>query len=148
MKILHASSELHPYSKSGGLADMAGALAKSLAALGHQVGVVTPLHRGIREKFPALKKFDWHIDLPLGPRRVTAGVWTLQPSAGHTIYFIDQPEFFDRPGLYGAQGADYPDNAERFIFSPSASPNWRVICRGVRNWFICTTGRRRWSRCW
>lgn len=116
MKILHASSELHPYSKSGGLADMAGALAKSLAALGHQVGVVTPLHRGIREKFPALKKFDWQIDLPLGPRRVTAEVWTLQPSAGHTIYFIDQPEFFNRPGLYGTQGADYPDNAERFVF--------------------------------
>lgn len=47
---------------------------------------------------------------------MTAEVWTLQPSAGLTIYFIDHPEFFDRPGLYGAQGADYPDNAARFIF--------------------------------
>ena len=46
MKILLASSEVHPYSKTGGLADMVGALAKFLARAGHQVGVVTPLYRG------------------------------------------------------------------------------------------------------
>ena len=50
MKILLVTSELHPYSKSGGLADMVGALAKTLALDGNEVGVVTPLYRGIREK--------------------------------------------------------------------------------------------------
>ena len=89
MKILLASSELHPYSKSGGLADMVGALAKSLAVLGNEVGVITPLYRGIRAKFPALKKFDWQLDLLLGTERATAEVWTLNPSANLTIYFID-----------------------------------------------------------
>ena len=52
MKILLASSEVHPYSKTGGLADMVGALAKALARDGHQVGLVTPLYAGIAERFP------------------------------------------------------------------------------------------------
>ena len=50
MKILLASSELFPFSKTGGLADMVGALAKALGRAGHQVGVVTPLYAGIRER--------------------------------------------------------------------------------------------------
>ena len=48
MKILLASSEVHPYSKTGGLADMVGALGKALARAGHKVRMVTPLYRGIR----------------------------------------------------------------------------------------------------
>jgi starch synthase len=116
MRILLASSEVHPYSKTGGLADMVVALAKTLGRLGHQVGVVTPLYRGILERFPGIKKFDWWIDLPLGPYRVSAEVWTDQPSAGLTIYFIRQDGFYDRPGLYSEGGHDYLDNSQRFIF--------------------------------
>jgi starch synthase len=116
MRILLASSEVHPYSKSGGLADMVGALAKFLGRAGQKVGVVTPLYRGTREQFPEIKKFDWWMDLPLGPVRVQANVWTLEPSEGLTIYFIDQPGFFDRRSLYGEGGHDYADNARRFIF--------------------------------
>ena len=74
MKILLASSEVHPFSKTGGLADMVGAMGKALAEAGHQVGLVTPLYGGIRERFPEIKKIDWHMDLPLGPRRVQAGL--------------------------------------------------------------------------
>ena len=116
MRILLASSEVHPYSKSGGLADMVGALAKWLGRAGHQVGVVTPLYRGIFERFPEIKKLDWWLDLPLGPYRTTAEVWTLEPSPGVTIYFINQPIFYDRPNLYQENGIDYTDNAQRFIF--------------------------------
>jgi starch synthase len=116
MKILLASSEVHPYSKTGGLADMVGAIGKALGEAGHQVGIVTPLYRGIREKFPGLQKLEWHMDLPLGARRVQAEIWTLEPSAGVTIYFVDHAEFFQRPGLYNENGADYGDNAARFIF--------------------------------
>ena len=116
MKILLATSELHPYSKSGGLADMVGALGKWLGRAGHQVGVVTPLYRGILERFTGLKKLDWWLDLPLGPYRTQAEVWTLEPSKGLTIYFIHQPLFYDRPALYHENGIDYPDNAQRFIF--------------------------------
>ena len=121
MKILLASSEVHPYSKTGGLADMAGALAKALAHAGHQVGVVTPLYRGIQERFPAIQKMDWRMDLPLGSDRVQAEVWTLQPGPRFTIYFIHHPQFFQRAGgLYSENGVDYPDNAARFIFFSKA----------------------------
>ena len=116
MKILLASSEVHPYSKTGGLADMVGALAKTLAAGGHKVGVVTPLYAGILKQFPKIKKLDWRIDLPLGDTQVQAEVWTLVLNARLTIYFIKQPALYERAQLYQEQGKDYPDNAGRFIY--------------------------------
>jgi starch synthase len=116
MKILLASSEALPYSKTGGLADMVGALAKFLARAGHQVGLVTPLYRGTRERFPDIRAFDWKLDLPFGPDRVAGGVWISEAGPDLTVYFIDQPAFFDRSGIYQERGIDYPDNAERFIF--------------------------------
>src|ERR1043166_2009031 len=107
MKILLASSEVYPYSKSGGLAVMvgglgkrlaraghevgvgttrdrgerAGALGKWLARAGHEVGVVTPLYRGIRERFSGIKKTGSVLDLPLGPQRAQAEVCPLLPTA-------------------------------------------------------------------
>jgi len=116
MRILVASSEVLPYSKTGGLADMVGALAKFLARAGHQVGVVTPLYRGVRERFPTLRPLDWKLDLPLGTGRVAGSIWTLEPAPEFTIYFIEQKEFFERGDLYQERGFDYPDNAERFVF--------------------------------
>ncbi len=120
MKLLLASSELHPYSKTGGLADMVGSLAKALALAGHQVGVVTPLYRGIREGFPGIRKLDWHLALPLGLRWFEGEIWTLDPSPGLTIYFVHQPEFYQRASLYQDQGVDYADNGERFVFFSKA----------------------------
>src|SRR2546423_6734992 len=120
MKILLASSELHPYSKTGGLADMVGALAKTLARRGHEGGVVTPLYLGVRERFPQLKRLDLPLDLPLGATRIAAEVWTLSPEKNLTIYFLEQPEFYQRSDLYQKYGVDYPDNAERFIFFSKA----------------------------
>lgn len=116
MRLLLASSEVHPYSKSGGLADMVAALAKALGKAGHHVGLVTPLYRGIRAKFPGLQRLDYFLEVPLGEERLSAEVWTLSPSQGLTIYFVDRPEFYDRPGLYNEQNRDYPDNAARFLF--------------------------------
>jgi starch synthase len=116
MRILLASSEVHPFSKSGGLADMVGALAKALGRAGHHVGLVTPLYSGIPDRFPGIQRFDWWIDLPLGAGRVQASIWTLQPSPGLTIYFVDHAPFYSRASLYGEAGHDYPDNAQRFIF--------------------------------
>ena len=120
MKILLASSEVHPYSKTGGLADMVGALGKTLARAGHQIGVVTPLYAGVRERFPEMKPAGMDLELPLGPRRVSGCVWSLESSAGYTVCFVDAPEFYQRAGLYQEQGIDYADNAERFIFFSKA----------------------------
>ncbi|HET7625176.1 MAG TPA: glycogen synthase GlgA [Verrucomicrobiae bacterium] len=120
MRILLASSEVHPYSKTGGLADMVGALAKTLARGGHEVGLVTPLYSGIRERFPEIKPLHFPLDLPLGANRVEGEIWILQPAQRLRIYFVDQPDFFQRASFYQRDGVDYPDNAERFIFFSKA----------------------------
>jgi starch synthase len=116
MNILLASSEVHPFSKTGGLADMVGALGKALTRAGHEARIVTPLYRGIRENFPQIRRVDWRFDLPLGTRRVQAELWSLKIDNGPMAFFIDQPEFYRRAGLYQEDDVGYPDNAERFIF--------------------------------
>lgn len=120
MRILLASSEVHPYSKTGGLADMVGSLGKALAQSGHRVGIVTPLYLGTRERCPELKLLELSLDLPLGVNPIHGEIWAHEPVPGLTIYFIDQPHFYQRPSLYQKDGADYPDNAERFIFFSKA----------------------------
>jgi starch synthase len=141
MKILLASSEVHPYSKTGGLADMVGALAKALARAGHEVGVVTPLYGGIREKFPQLQSLDWKLDLPLGTRHAHGEVLTLAAAERLTMYFVDQPEYYLRPSLYlQPDGTTYPDNAERYIFFSKAVVNlarylpWQPELVHVHDW--------------
>jgi starch synthase len=119
MKILLASSEVYPYSKTGGLADMVAGLSNTLARRGHEVGVVTPLYTGIRERFAEIKSLDWQMNLPLGARSVSAKVWTLDAEPRLRIYFVDYA-FFQRNSLYEENGVDYPDNAERFIFFSKA----------------------------
>jgi starch synthase len=121
MKILLASSEVHPYSKTGGLADMVGSLGKALARAGHRVGIVTPLYMGIRERVPGLRQSSLPLDFPLGLRRVFGEVWESEIEPRLTIYFVDQPEFYQRSTLYQKYGADYDDNAERFIFLSKAA---------------------------
>jgi starch synthase len=122
MKILLASSEVHPYSKSGGLADMVGALGKFLARDGHQVSVVTPLYSNILERFPEIKKLDWQLNLPLGNQWVQGNVYVRTFEDQLTIYFIDQKFFYQRTALY-SEGVDYADNAERFTFFSKAVVN-------------------------
>jgi starch synthase len=121
MHVLHVASELHPFSKTGGLADMVGALTKTLAATGHRVHVVTPLYRGIRPRHPELHPANWRFDLPLGPSLVPGEFWKLEPEPNLTLWFVDQPHFFDRAGIYGEGQTDYPDNAARFAFFAKAS---------------------------
>ena len=140
MRILLVSSEVHPYSKTGGLADMVGALGKALARSGHEVRIVTPLYRAIRENFPQIKREDWQFDLPLGARRVQAGLLSLQVEKGLTVYFIQQPEFYFRAGIYQEDDFSYADNAERFIFFSKCIAHlarylpWRPDIVHVNDW--------------
>jgi starch synthase len=121
MKLLLAGSEVHPYSKTGGLADMIGALAKMLARHGHEVSLVTPLYNGIREKFPDMNSVDVKLDLPMGAHNVQGEVWVLEPITNLRIYFIDQPDYYFRHSPYlQPDGNGYPDNDERFIFFSKA----------------------------
>ena len=140
MKILLATSEVYPYSKTGGLADMVAALAKTLARQGHEVGVVTPLYGSIRENYPEIKKMEWVLELPLDWHQIQGGVYYLNVDKGLTYYFIEQEEFFDRPGIYQHEGKDYPDNPERFIFFSKAVAHlaqflpWRPDLVHVHDW--------------
>src|SRR5208283_2735928 len=108
MKILLASSEVHPYSKTGGLADMVGALGKALARAGHEARIVTPLYPGILGRFPGMCRVDWQFDLSLGARQVQAQLWSLEVEKGLMVYFVDQPEFYRRAGLYLENHVSYP----------------------------------------
>jgi len=118
MRILIAASEFFPYSKSGGLADMVGALAKALARHGNQVGVVTPLYPGVRRHFPDME--STRLTVPLGAHTIDARVGHATTPQGIRVHFIDHPPFFDREGFYQERGRDHPDNAERFIFFAKA----------------------------
>ena len=115
MQILHATAEIHPYSKTGGLADMVGALTKSLAEANHTVGVVTPLYPSIRTNQSDLQLLDYEMVLPLGPEQLSARIWTLEPSQNLTIYFVENEELYDRKTFYFEA-----DNARRFIFLSKA----------------------------
>jgi len=140
MNILLASSEVHPYSKTGGLADMVGALGKALARDGHEVRIVTPLYRSIREKLPQIKHEDWQFDLSLDARRVQAELFSLKVEKGLTVYFIQQPEFYFRDGLYMEDDTSYADNAARFIFFSKCVAHlarylpWRPDIVHVNDW--------------
>lgn len=140
MNILLASSEVFPYSKTGGLADMVGSLAKTLALAGHAARVVTPLYRGIQEQYPQMRQVDWWLELPLGDRRVQAEVFFLEPEKNLTIYFIRQPEFFEREGYYQENNVSYIDNDQRFIFFSKCVAHlarylpWRPDVIHVHDW--------------
>lgn len=140
MNVFLASSEVYPFSKTGGLADMASALSKALAREGHEARVVSPLYRGVRERYPQMRRVDWYFDLPLGNRRVQAGLWLLEMEKGEAAYFIEQPGFFDRPALYHEHNISYADNADRFIFFSKCVAHlarylpWRPDIVHVHDW--------------
>ncbi len=139
MHLLLASSELHPYAKTGGLADMVAALGKNLATAGHHVGIVVPLYRSIWARYSP-RRLDWSMSLPVGGRWVHPEVWTLEPQPNLTVYFIHAPEYFDRDGLYGGPGGEFPDGAERFIAFSQAVVHlarylpWRPEVLHVHDW--------------
>jgi starch synthase len=117
MKILLCASEVVPFAKTGGLADVAGALPLALKALGHDVRVALPLYRMVKVKAGPLAARTNHLAIPLGTRTVEGGVAeTRLPGTEIPVYLVDQPEFFDREQLYQVDGRDYPDNLERFPF--------------------------------
>ena len=116
MNIFHVSSEVFPYSKTGGLADMTAALAKSQAGAGHKVTMVTPLYRGIRDQVDGIEPSDVELSVPLGQAEKSATVWIHNPTENLTVLFVDEPEFFDRANVYGED-----DDAERFIFFSKAA---------------------------
>jgi starch synthase len=115
MKVAFLASEIIPYAKTGGLADVAGALPKFLAGLGAEVRVFMPLYREVRKKKIPLTPVIERAELEMGGEALAYAVFSHRAD-GVTVYFIDRPEYFDRDCLYGTAAGDYPDNGERFAF--------------------------------
>lgn len=114
MEILFATTELAPYVKIGGLADVSAALPKTLKTLGHRVTIAMP-------KYPAFEQAGIMVARRLTPMRFELGgvgydvtLYDGRLSSQVDITLIEVPGLFDREGVYGTRGEDYPDNAVRF----------------------------------
>jgi starch synthase len=104
MKIALIASEVVPFAKTGGLADVCGALPPALEKLGQDVVVVMPLYKAVRlQKAAQVKKISDDVSVSFLGKNVK-------------VYFVANDAYFDRDGLYGDKSGDYPDNLERFSF--------------------------------
>jgi starch synthase len=134
MHIAFVASECVPFAKTGGLADVVGALPKALAALGHQVSVYIPRYRQTKLVDP--QTVVRSITIPFDDKYRFCSVVTAGNSAGVRFYFVDYPAYFDREALYGTPAGDYPDNAERYaMFSRAVLEASKVL--GVPHVFHC-----------
>jgi len=114
LKVLFVASEAMPFAKSGGLADVVGSLPSALRQQGHDVRVIIPAYRVAEDAFP-LVKTEYSLEITLQGTAWRASVKAAVHD-GVPYYFIDTPEFFDRPELYGTADGDYGDNGLRYGF--------------------------------
>jgi len=121
VNILMATSEMAPLAQTGGLGDVLQALPLELSRQGHEISVVLPFYRSIKES-PTLQPAPTgvHLSIPLGTRRVSAEVLEARLPGGLQLFLIRRDEYFDRSAIYGEPGQMYEDNAERFIFFDKA----------------------------
>jgi starch synthase len=117
MNVMIVSPEAVPFAKTGGLADVAGALPKYLSKLGVNVSLVMPLYQNVAQSGEKLLKLPPAVKVPIGDKVFEGSIWqSFLPGTKVPVYFIDQKEFYNRPELYGVKGKDYTDNCQRFIF--------------------------------
>jgi starch synthase len=123
VKIVLATSEAAPFAKTGGLADVCGALPLALARLGHQATLIMPFYRQVQHGC-TVEPTGNQLSIPIGRKTVTGrlllghlpGGNGEHPSADVPVYFVEQDDYFDRDGLYQDKGEDHRDNCERFVF--------------------------------
>ena len=124
LNIVMAASEAVPYAKTGGLADVVGALAMELAKSGHHVTLLMPSYRG--RATGKSRQLAMRLSIPMDGKSVNVTVEQENVSVAGTLHglrvlFVRYDPYFDRPGLYQQDHHDYPDNLERFV----------LFCRAV-----------------
>src|SRR5213082_1310581 len=118
MRILMISAEGPPLQRAGALVDVMDALPSALRARGHEVSVVLPFYREIKENraFKKKKNTGMTVDVQVGDKVYTARYLEGRSASGVQLFVVRCDEFFDREGIYGERGKPYEDNASRFIF--------------------------------
>jgi starch synthase len=118
--VVHIAAELAPFARSGGLGEAVGSLAKSQARAGIPTSIIMPLYRAARSNVPAIEPVDEAFSVQLGSRVERARLFRVPEACTEagtpSVYFIEHDGYFDRAGLYGENGSDYPDNARRYAF--------------------------------
>lgn len=120
--VVVVASEAFPFAKTGGLADVVGALPVALERLGHAVRVIVPGYRQAWRVVPHPTDTGLTVQVPVAARVVSARIFAARlPGSEVPVFLIDRPEYFDRDDLYGRNGSDYLDNCERFAFFDRAA---------------------------
>jgi starch synthase len=131
MKVLFASSEVYPFSKTGGLADVSGSLPFALRNLNIDISIITPLYKCVKDRFD-VKETNLSYQIPISSKLEIAKIKTISYK-NVPIFFVENDNYFYRDGLYTDGVRDYTDNAERFIFFSKAiaefivSNNYNVL---------------------
>lgn len=121
MKILFATSEISPFSRAGGLADVSHSLPLALARMGHEVYISTPKYRQAQNVKSPLKSLKTTLEVPISWMKKPAQVFQTKLDDRVTVYLIERDDLYNREGLYGNEYGDYQDNAERFIYFSRAT---------------------------
>jgi starch synthase len=114
MRILFIASEAAPFSKTGGLGDVAGALPAALAALGHDVKVVTPRYADIRDSRLRPTGHSLVLRFPFGEE--SGPILSVRLSERHEVLFLENERLFGRKGIYGDGFGEFGDNHRRFAY--------------------------------
>ena len=124
--LVHVTAEFSPYARTGGLGEAVAGLVNAQARIGQRdIVVCMPYYRAVRESGLDLEPVGPEQSIRLGDHNET--VRYLAPAGRRTtphVVFIDAPAYFDRPGLYGDGGADYPDNHRRFALLSLGALHW------------------------
>ena len=132
MRIAYIASEVVPFAKTGGLADVAGALPPEIEKTGHEVCVFMPFYDLARRNDPRARPTGVHVQVPIRERQVGAEIMASElPNSKVPVYFVRNDAYFGREQLYGDEGGDYSDNCERFVF----------FCRAVLEAISPTVGK-------
>jgi starch synthase len=116
LRILFVASEVAPFAKTGGLADVAGALPRALATLGHDVRILLPKYRGAEAHATETRLVVPNIRIPLGDRETEGALIEGRAPSGVPVYLLEHEHYYNRDNLYGTTDGDYWDNCERFVF--------------------------------
>ncbi|MGQ9508758.1 MAG: glycogen synthase GlgA [Thermodesulfobacteriota bacterium] len=121
LHVLFVTPEAVPFAKTGGLADVAGALPKYLQPLGCEMILVMPFYRKVKQSGNPIQFLGEGIEISVGEEVFQAEIYRGSLTPKISVYFIGRDEFFDREYLYSTPKGDYFDNAERFIFFSKAA---------------------------